>query len=208
MIIPNVMKYSRVRIGFLTICLLSFLSAQGQAPATYFHSGASLFIKGKNAEAKQELMAGLAKYPQDPKLNALLKEIKEEDQQDQQDKQDQQKKDKEKQDKEKKDKQQKEQEQKDQQQKDQQQKEQEEQQQQQAKNQKNKPTTEQQKEEDSPDGKESKERKATEQKLKQMNLTEEKARMILDAMKNGEVQYLQQRKREKTKKTDKGQPDW
>ncbi|MES2732775.1 MAG: hypothetical protein V4714_13545 [Bacteroidota bacterium] len=197
------MKDIRASIGLLVVSLLSFLSAQAQDPATYFHGGANLFIKGKNAEAKKELMAGLARYPKDSKLNALLKEIKEDDQQDQQDKKDQENQKKE---QEKKDKQQKEQQQKEQQQKEQ--KEQQEQQQQQAKNQKNKPAKEQKKEENSPDGKESKENEATAQKLKQMNLTEEKARMILDAMKNNEVQYLQQRRREKTQKTDKGKPDW
>nr|MCU0390231.1 hypothetical protein [Thermoflexibacter sp.] len=46
------------------------------------------------------------------------------------------------------------------------------------------------------------------QRLQQMNLTEEQAKMILDAMKNNEVQYLQQNKKKPTKKTDKGKPDW
>ena len=45
-------------------------------------------------------------------------------------------------------------------------------------------------------------------KLKQMNMSEEKAQMILDAMKNQEVQYLQQNKRKPTQSRDKGKPDW
>ena len=45
-------------------------------------------------------------------------------------------------------------------------------------------------------------------KLEDMNLTEEKARMILEAMKNSEQQYLQQLKRKSTKSTQKGKPDW
>ncbi len=46
------------------------------------------------------------------------------------------------------------------------------------------------------------------QKLKQMNLTEEKAQMILDAMKNSEIQYIQQRKKHVEAKEDKNLPDW
>ncbi len=45
-------------------------------------------------------------------------------------------------------------------------------------------------------------------KLKDMQMSEEKAKMILEAMKNQEVQYLQQNKRKATKPRDKGKPDW
>lgn len=45
-------------------------------------------------------------------------------------------------------------------------------------------------------------------KLKDMEMTEEKAQMILEAMKNQEKQYLQQNKRKGTKPKDKGKPDW
>jgi hypothetical protein len=45
-------------------------------------------------------------------------------------------------------------------------------------------------------------------KLKEMKISEEKARMILEAMKNNEVQYLQQNKRKATKPNEKGKPDW
>jgi tetratricopeptide (TPR) repeat protein len=54
--------------------------------------------------------------------------------------------------------------------------------------------------------KEAMERRA--QRLQQMNLTEEQAKMILDAMKNNEVQYLQQNKKKPTKKINKNKPDW
>ncbi len=46
------------------------------------------------------------------------------------------------------------------------------------------------------------------EKLKQMEMSEEKAKMILEAMKNQEIQYLQQNKRKATKPKDKGKPDW
>ncbi len=46
------------------------------------------------------------------------------------------------------------------------------------------------------------------EKLKEMQMSEEKAKMILEAMRNQEVQYLQQNKRKATKPKDKGKPDW
>jgi Ca-activated chloride channel family protein len=46
------------------------------------------------------------------------------------------------------------------------------------------------------------------EKLKEMDMSEEKAKMILEAMKNQEVQYLQQNKRKSSKQRDKSKPDW
>ena len=45
-------------------------------------------------------------------------------------------------------------------------------------------------------------------KLKDMKMSEDKAKMVLEAMKNQEVQYLQQNKRKATKPKSKGKPDW
>ena len=45
-------------------------------------------------------------------------------------------------------------------------------------------------------------------KMKQMKVSEEKAKMILEAMKSNEVQYLQQNRRKATKPKDKSKPDW
>jgi len=45
-------------------------------------------------------------------------------------------------------------------------------------------------------------------KLKEMNISEEKAKMILEAMKNNEVQYIQQNRRKATKKKSSDKPDW
>jgi Ca-activated chloride channel homolog len=49
---------------------------------------------------------------------------------------------------------------------------------------------------------------STSEKLQQMKISEEKAKMLLEAMKNQEQQYLQQNKRKATKPKDKGKPDW
>ncbi len=46
------------------------------------------------------------------------------------------------------------------------------------------------------------------EKLKNMKMSEDRAKMILEAMKNQEIQYLQQNKRKATKPKDKGKPDW
>ncbi len=47
-----------------------------------------------------------------------------------------------------------------------------------------------------------------EEKLKEINISKEKAEMILEALKNNEIQYLQQLKRKSSKKVDKSKPDW
>ncbi len=49
---------------------------------------------------------------------------------------------------------------------------------------------------------------STKEKLEQMNISEEKARMILEAMRNSEIQYLQQQKRKATERPKSGKPDW
>ncbi len=45
-------------------------------------------------------------------------------------------------------------------------------------------------------------------KLKEMKISEEKAKMILEALKNNEIQYYQQNKRKPTKRKDPDKPDW
>lgn len=48
----------------------------------------------------------------------------------------------------------------------------------------------------------------TKEKLQEMNISEEKAKMILEAMKNNEIQYLQQQKRKATERPPSDKPDW
>jgi Ca-activated chloride channel homolog len=77
---------------------------------------------------------------------------------------------------------------------------------------KEKEKKEQQQKDQENEEKENKEKKdlppSVSEKLKQMEMSEEKAKMILEAMKNQEIQYLQQNKRKATKPKDKGKPDW
>ncbi len=119
------------------------------------------------------------------------------------DKKDQEKKDQEKKDQEKKDQEKKDQEKKDKDQKDKKDQSNEE------KEKEKKDKAEQQKEDEKKKEKEKQDNKPSpSEKLKDMNISEEKAKMILEAMKNQEVQYLQQNKRKATKPKDKGKPDW
>ena len=71
---------------------------------------------------------------------------------------------------------------------------------------------EQQEQKDENEDKDNKEKQDVPQsvkdKLKEMKMSEEKAKMILEAMKNQEIQYLQQNKRKATKPKQKGKPDW
>ncbi|PSR52411.1 hypothetical protein AHMF7605_02155 [Adhaeribacter arboris] len=48
----------------------------------------------------------------------------------------------------------------------------------------------------------------TYERLKEANLTPEKAKMLLNAMREAEVQYLQQIPRKNTRKSNSGKPDW
>jgi len=49
---------------------------------------------------------------------------------------------------------------------------------------------------------------STAEKLKEMNISEEKARMILEAMRNNEIQYLQQVKKKSKNPRRNNKPDW
>lgn len=46
------------------------------------------------------------------------------------------------------------------------------------------------------------------ERLRQANLSPEKANLLLDAMRNSELQYIQQLPKKATKKPGKGKPDW
>jgi hypothetical protein len=132
------------------------------------------------------------------------KDDQKKDQKDQQkDKKDQEKKDQEKKDQEKKDQEKKDQDKKDQDKKDQKEKDPKDQKEKEQKEKEKKEKEEQEKNKDKKDIPPS-----VSEKLKEMQMSEEKAKMILEAMKNQEVQYLQQNKRKATKPKDKGKPDW
>ena len=143
------------------------------------------------------------------KLEEKKKEQDEKQQQNKdQEKKDQQNKDQENKEEQKKDQQEKEQQNKDEQNKDQQQKDQE-QKEKEKKEQEEKEKQEKEKQEQDQKQAEKKEMQNLDrEKLEQMKISEEKARMILEAMKNQEKQYLQQQKRKPTQSRDRNKPDW
>lgn len=170
--------------------------------------------EGKFEEALAYFKQALKTNPanEDARFNyeMVKKKLEEQKKQEQQ----QQNKDKQNKDQEQKDQEQKEQEQKDQEQqnkdqqkKDQKSKEQEEKEKKEKEEQEKKEQQEKEQQE-----KEQKDKKeippSVKEKLKDMDMSEEKAKMILEAMKNQEIQYLQQNKRKATKQRDKTKPDW
>ncbi|SMG34859.1 Tetratricopeptide repeat-containing protein [Marivirga sericea] len=62
--------------------------------------------------------------------------------------------------------------------------------------------------EEKKEGEEQQMNPSTKQKLEEMNISEEKAQMILEALRNKESQYFQQLRKKATKRQDSGKPDW
>ncbi|OEK05153.1 hypothetical protein [Roseivirga misakiensis] len=140
----------------------------------------------------------------------LLKKLIRQQEQQEQDQKDQNKDQEKKDDKDQKDQEKQDQDKQDQEKKDQEKKDQENKDQEEQENQEQK--------KDDKEGEENEEQKEGEQKedpleklkekLKEMNIPLEKAQMILEAMKNNETQYVQQKKRKATQRKDNSKPDW
>lgn len=182
-----------------------------------FHQASRQYINNDLEGALASVKQGLKYQPKSEKLEALRKILEQEQkQQEEQQKKDQQKKDQQKQDQQNKDQQkqdqqnkenqdkknqqQKEQEKKDQEKKDQEDKE--------SKDKKEKDKDEQKPEDQEKQDQEKKETPQDMDMKEDPKISEEKARMILEAMKNMERQYLQQNRRKATKPKDRGKPDW
>ena len=204
----------------------------------YQQMGAIQFQQKKYQEALQSYKAALKANPDnaDARYNyELLKKLtkEQEEQQDKQQNKEQQNKDQENKEQQNKEQQQQqdkdqnkeqqqqqekqEQQQQEKQEQEQQDKQQQEQEQQQDKQQQeNKEQKQQQEEQKAEDQQQEEQDKGQkdqpqaidEEKLKEMKISEEKARLILEAMKNNEVQYLQQNRRKAKKKKDPNKPDW
>ena len=160
------------------------------------HYKSALKENPTNADARYnyELLKKLIKEQEEQQEQNKDQQNKDEqskDQKDQQEQQEQNKDDQQEQDK----KEQQEQEKQDQEKKEEQQE---------NKEQEEQNPDEQKKEEEQ----ESKPNPIDEEKLKEMKISEEKAKLILEAMKNNEVQYIQQNKRKAKKKKDPTKPDW
>ncbi len=207
----------RVITFTLGLLLFNIISVLAQSANDYFNRAANEYIYDGDQVALNTIDNGLKTYPDDqPLINLKDKILKEKQQQDQKDKQNQQDQEQQEQQQDQEQQQQNQQEQQDQQ--EQQEQDQQEQQQQnddqqeseQGEDAEEKDQSQQaQEQETDEEGQEMQEPpKSRAEKLEDLNLTEEKARMILEAMKNNEIQYIQQNKRQPTKKPDSNKPDW
>jgi len=166
---------------------------------------------GKHEQALEQFKNSLRANPdnEDSRYNyELLKKLMQEQEQNQ-DQQDQQNQD----EQERQDQDQQNEEQQDQEQQEQQNEEQQNQDQQDQENEKQQEQEEQQQEEQQ--AKEDEEKNEDEEQLnskpedmQEMEISEEMAKMILEAMRNNEIQYIQQNKRKPKKPKDSGKPDW
>lgn len=187
--------------------------------------------KGKAEEALSYFKQALKQDPanEEARFNyeMLKKKLDEQKKKDQKQNKDQQNKEQEKKQQQNKDQEKKDQEEKDQEEKDQEDKKDQEEKKeneqkdkdQQQKEQEQKEKEQKEKEQKEREQKDEQEKEKQEQekkdmknldkeKLELMKISEEKARMILEAMKNQEKQYLQQNKRKATKSKDRNKPDW
>jgi len=181
-----------------------------------------LGVMAKNGNALKESLSYLkesiksnpantsARYDYEIVKKLLDKQKEQEQNQDKQDQEDKENKEEENKDQENKDQENKEGDKKEEN------KDQEDQQNQQEKSDENKEGEEKEQKEQEQKSEESKEEQSEQQqkeqnikdKLEQMNIPQEKAMMILEAMKNSEIQYLQQQKRKATERPKTGKPDW
>ena len=201
-------------VAYQQLGIMNNTPQQQQKALDYFKKALKANPANEEARYNYEL---LKKQDQqnDDKNEDQQKEEKDQEKQDQQkdsQEKDQQEKDQQQQEQEQGDKQ--DQEQKDQQQDQQEQdKEQQEQsqEQQEADEKKNKEQQEGQAEQDDSEGKKDEKEEippSTHKKLQEMKISPEKAKMILEAMKNQEVQYIQQNKKKARKRAKNGKPDW
>ena len=168
----------------------------GQYEKALSHFKQALKADPSNEDARYNYEMVKKKLEDQQKNQEQKKDQQQKDQQDDQkkDQKDQQNKDQQNKEKEQQDKDKKEQEQ--------------EKKSQQEQDKKNEEKSDQQEEENAEQDKKEDIPPSVSEKLKNMDMSEEKAKMILEAMKNQEIQYLQQNKRKATKPKDKGKPDW
>ncbi|WP_194774551.1 hypothetical protein [Pararhodonellum marinum] len=205
------MKSTAIKI-FTFACILGLSLGfshlgMSQTAGDYFNRSAKQYVNNDRAGAGQLLAEGLQRYPNDPKLNALLEKLNEEEEQDQQD----------------------------QQQEDQQQEQQDQEQQDQDSSESKDGEGDEQTDEDQASKSDEMEEKSGDptqeelenpgdlesdlsdrekameelrQKLQEMNITPEQATQILDAMEDAERRFIQQNQKKPTKRQERGLPDW
>ncbi|EMR04512.1 hypothetical protein [Cesiribacter andamanensis] len=174
-------------------------TAGGGARAA-FQSAANLYIAGQQQEALQSVERALRQYPTDPKLLALAEKLKQDQQEQQKQEQQQQNQNQQSQ-------------QQEQGKEGEPQPQEQNQQGQQQPNDQQRQEAEQEQMRESEQGTEQKvqpldARGETERRLQEMNISPEKARMLLEAMRSNEIQYLQQKQRQPARRQKSNKPDW
>jgi len=189
------------RYIFFVLLILN-TGAFAQSPLDFFNKAANEYIYQNDRLALNTIDTGLSRFPNDPPLANLKEKIEKEKQEQEQQEQNQENQEG------KEDQQEQKQEQKDEEQQQKQEQEQQESEESEDADQKDQSEQAQQQETEE-EGKEMEQPpQSRSEKLEELNLTEEKARMILEAMKNNEIQYIQQNKRKAKKKPDSNKPDW
>lgn len=189
---------------FCTLCL-SAVGQQASGPNLIFNSAANHYIAGQQQQALQTVEKGLRQYPTDRKLQSLHQKLQQQQQQ-----------------------QNNEQEQNDKQENNQQSEEQQKsaageqsdedlnqqgEKKEQAGEGEKQDKKEQQRESEDGEGEEQEAQARDPQgevdkRLQEMNISPEKAKMMLEAMKSNEIQYLQQKQRQPARRQKSDKPDW
>ena len=207
-----------MRILFTILFFMIGATCMAQNATDFFNSAGNQYIEGDTQTALNTVNRGLERYPNDEKLQKLKEKLTQEKQKQEQEQQEQQQnqeqqdqQDQNQENQEQKDQEQQNQEQQEQQQNQEQQEQQQKQQQEEGEEGEEQEQQEQQEGEESEEDQKKKEEEAMKrfmEKLAEMKISREKAEMILEAMRNNEFQYIQDRKRKATKRKDRTKPDW
>lgn len=185
---------------------MNFNSKEYEEALNHFKSALRTDPGNEDARYNYELLKKLLKEEEEQKQDQENQD--KENEEDQQEQQDQEQQDQENQDQQNQEQQEQDSEQQENQENQQEDQEGEEQDQQEQQDENSEEQQEQQKPEEGEEEESEPKEPSTADKLEEMNISEEKAQMILEAMKNNEIQYLQQNKRKAQKKKKSGKPDW
>ncbi|MEX0721081.1 MAG: hypothetical protein WD059_10465 [Balneolaceae bacterium] len=163
--------------------LMVSFTASAQNADDYFHNGAQSFIGADLQDAISYVQEGLAQYPNDPKLNALLQKLEEEQERQQQQQQDQNQQ---------------------QQNQDEQEQQQQESEQEQDQNQEE----QEQQESEGDNGEEEQQQEQETEGLEPQQISKEDAEKILQALAQKEKELLKEFKKQKTDGSAKHEKDW
>ena len=198
-------------IFFVAVALLAmgFYPAQAQSVEEYFNRAARQYVNSDIPGAGQVLAEGLGRYPNDPKLNALLEKLKKDQEEQKQDQQNQDQQDQQNpQDQEQQDSDQKKDGEGEEQTNEDGAEESEENQEKRGEKSNQEQPSEEPSELESDLSEREKAMEEMKQRLQDMNISPEQAARILDAMNNAELRYIQQNQKKPTKRPDRSKPDW